>query len=137
MPLTVRGVEGTPDRTDRHRLKWICDACPDRKTGKRPLIFESDYPECPSCGRNGLAQGIRLMTLIHLIVPSKYGPIVGQHGRRYFLACDRTRATTATPTNREACTNRTGMVNCDNCRSWMRTNNVSEIEDTLLLKERD
>jgi hypothetical protein len=133
--IPVIGVEGSKERTHKHPLTWICSNCVEPNT-KHPTRFTSDYPECPRCGTSGFP-GVRIMSLIHLMVPSKFGPLKGQHGRRYFLACDPQREHGGTPENREAITNKIQVINCVSCLAWVKKNVPSGIKDTLQLSVKE
>lgn len=58
---------------------------------------------------------VGLLVLTHLLIPSAKGPVKGQGGRRFAIACDQQRAYLATATNQEAVTDQAGIANCPGC----------------------
>ena len=104
-----------PDQTTKQPVVWCCanPTC-------RPVIgcfdFESDYPVCPKCGASGEPQ-IFKRTLIHLLLADERGVIAGAAGKRYRMACDKTRSHLATLTNGEAAVgiDNIEMANCPGC----------------------
>ncbi len=80
------------------------------------LYFEflSEHDKCPKCTYDG-APMINKRALIHLLLEHPRGPIVGQIGKRWFMACDPTRTTMATHDNGEACTGDSMAANCPEC----------------------
>jgi hypothetical protein len=47
--------------------------------------FEAREGECPECGAR--APAVVQLTLVHFIHQKKGGPVGGQHGRRWAMAC--------------------------------------------------
>lgn len=107
-----------PDQTTKQPVIWTChnpDCAPKDRTD---FPFESDYPICPKCKADGYPI-VQKVTLIHFLLPTVNGPIVGQY-RRYCLPCDPTRDNTATATNGEAATDHPHLVNCPGCLREMQ-----------------
>lgn len=103
-----------PDQTTQQPVVWRCPN-PDCLNSSLDswFEFESEYPTCPKCGLQPPA--IQKRVLIHLVVMDTKGPIVGQLGLRYRMACSPRRVVLATHTNGEAATNDLAQVNCPGC----------------------
>lgn len=103
-----------PDQTNKQPVIWRCPnpMCAEQSTDSW-YEFTSDYPECPKCGLT--APAVSKRALIHFLAMDMQGPIVGQMGLRYVLACSPTRVVLATFTNGEAATNYPSQVNCPGC----------------------
>lgn len=95
---------GIVDHTDPLRLN---------QPGVRYFEFAGDYPECPKCG--SCAPSVQKRALIHLLVRDKKGPVVGEHGLRWRMACDPKRTHLATESNGEAATGDSTCANCPGC----------------------
>lgn len=80
----------------------------------RSFDFESQYPTCPKCSYTG-PPVVNKRSLIHVLLQDRNGPIVGEKGLRWFIACDPKRRTLATTTNGEACTGNSSQANCPGC----------------------
>lgn len=103
-----------PDQTTKQPVVWRCPnpECFESNLS-RYYEFESEYGECPKCGLK--EPYVRKRVLIHVLVRDKGGPIVGNLGLRYRLACDPKRVTLATATNGEAATGDVTTANCPGC----------------------
>lgn len=103
-----------PDQTTTQPVVW---QCPNPDCKDTPLDyyfeFESPYPECPKCGLGPPA--VQKRVLIHYLVRDSKGPIIGQMGMRYRMACMPRRMQLATGTNGEAATGDPNQVNCPGC----------------------
>jgi len=82
--------------------------------GEPYFDFQSDYPKCPKCSLGPPA--VEKRALMHLLVRDPKGPVVGQLGLRYALACDKKRDYLATWRNGEAATGSPKDVNCPGCK---------------------
>lgn len=83
------------------------------RPGVRYFEFAADYPECPKCGSGPPA--VTKRALIHLLVRDKKGPILGDMGLRWSMACDPKRTHLATEDNGEAATGNSLAINCPGC----------------------
>jgi hypothetical protein len=105
------------DRTTKQPVRAYC-LNPECRESSDDQRYEFDAPHdkfcCPKCGADGPLM-VGLLTLIHLLVSDRKGPVVGSEGRRYRLACSATRAHLATTTNNEAATGYVPAVNCPAC----------------------
>lgn len=91
--------------------RYRCAACrkPEYPWG---LEFASHEPKCPECGATGPAAIVELLT-IHLYAPDPAnGPIIGEHGRRFRVACK----PNATNPNGVPCTSEANVVTCQECK---------------------
>lgn len=114
MSIIVPGGIAHPDQTTKQPVIWRCPNPECRESNLANYYeFESDYPECPKCKLGPPA--VRKRVLIHILVRDPKGPIAGQYGLRYRLACDPKRWQLATPTNGEAATGDIAAANCPGC----------------------
>jgi len=93
----------------------------DRVTGQphRFFDFESDQPVCPKCGLG--APHVAKRALIHFLLRDPAGPIQGEMGLRYKIACDHKREVIATTDNGEAGTGDLAACNCAGCLRFVGT----------------
>ncbi len=103
------------DRTEKQPVIAICRNPECREDGKQFEFFVTDdHFCCPKCGANREPM-LALKVLIHLLVPHPQGPIQGQGGKKFVIACDDRRAYLATVTNKEAATGSPLLANCPTC----------------------
>lgn len=104
------------DRTQSVPMIWLCRnlECSEQ-IGRAEFRFASDEPKCPKC-KSGPTDtpGVRLMALVHLLIPTKGGKIPGQYCK-WSLACSPDRDYLATETNNEAATDDIQAANCPEC----------------------
>ena len=103
------------DRTKHQPITWRCFNPECAAVGQRCYDFTADSPQCPKCGANPPFVAAR--ALIHMLVKDKSGPIPGDFGVRYKLACEGKRDYLATMTNEEAASGDSRVVNCPGCLS--------------------
>lgn len=76
------------------------------------LEFEAAEPQCPRCKATGAFAILELVN-VHLYAPDQSnGPIVGEHGRRFRVACK----PNATNPNGVPCTGDPNAVTCAECK---------------------
>lgn len=110
------GIIVPRDRTTHQRASGFCrnPKCVPKGRGEFNFVVEDDLFSCPKCGANASPM-VGLNTLIHFLLPTPKGKILGAGGLRYNLACDVERAYLATVTNDEAATGDIECVNCPGC----------------------
>lgn len=112
--MAMQGINPHPDQTTKQPVVW---RCPNPECFDTDLDyffeFKADEPVCPKCGLGPPA--VQKRVLIHFLVRDSKGPIYGQMGLRYRMACDARRSYLATPTNGEAATGDPTSVNCPGC----------------------
>ena len=115
------------DRTIRTPARAICRNPECQEPGKRRFEFSVKHGavECPKCSASKSPM-ICLMVLTHLLVKDPDGMIQGDHGWKYKLACDKTRAYLATATNLEAATACEDVYNCPHCAEYILKNKNSK-----------
>jgi len=101
------------DRTKHQPIVWRCFNPECFERGAKVFDFERDAPKCPKCGAE--APFITARALIHVLIRDENGPIPGEHGKRYRVACDAKRDYLATLTNEEAATGNPSAANCPGC----------------------
>jgi hypothetical protein len=102
------------DRTCRQPVTAYCTYKKCLVNGKRFEFPTEGNVHCPKCGATE-APTIGLLALVHLMVEDPAGPIPGEGGLRWRLACDPTREHLATVTNMEAASDQIVAVNCPGC----------------------
>lgn len=104
-----------PDRSTRNTCVGFCRNPKCRVDGNQ-FKFEVRHHHivCPKCGANQEPM-VGLITLIHFLVQVDGGPLRGQGGIPYALACDEKRAYLATISNDEAATGDIDVANCPQC----------------------
>ena len=103
-----------PDQTTKQPVVWCCPNPECRESNLESYYaFESDNPECPKCGIE--PPYVTKRVLIHFLLRDRKGPIVGQFGLRYKIACAPVRSFIATLTNGEASTGDIRAANCPGC----------------------
>ncbi len=109
-PLVLEG------QTLKQPVVWRCrnPECKEISTA-RYYEFEGEYPECPKCKCGPPTVSKR--ALIHLLIRDNKGPIVGEFGLRWKMACDHKRVTLATEDNGEAASGDSSAINCPTCLS--------------------
>lgn len=103
------------DRTTKQPVKALCRN-PECAGEGMYFEFEAQHDRfaCPKCGANK-PPTIDLLVLTHLLVRNPQGPIEGEGGLRWQIACDTRRAYLATATNLEAATTAKEVANCPGC----------------------
>ena len=113
----MAGILIPNDRTTKQQPRGYC-VNPDCLEVSDATRFEFDVNNnrfcCPKCG-NDRSPGVGLLVLTHLLIRDSKGPIIGDMGLRYRLACHADRAYLATVTNLEAATGDVGVCNCPGC----------------------
>lgn len=103
------------DRTEKQPVVAICRNPECSVDGRHHEFFViNDHFACPKCGADREPL-VTLKVLIHLLVSHPQGPIIGQGGKRWCIACDSERAYLATVTNKEAATDQHTIANCPTC----------------------
>jgi hypothetical protein len=112
----VTGIVLPQDRTQRQPARCYCynPECKPVDADRYEFETEHDYFECPKCGANEPPM-VGTLVLIHLLKRNRMGPIKGDGGLRYSIACDEKRAYLATRTNLEAVTTVPSVSNCPGC----------------------
>lgn len=108
-----RGPQVLGGQSTKYPVFWLCMNPDCREHERGAFVFRSDYPECPKCGCG--APTVQKRALVHLLLRNNKGPIVGDLGLRWELACDTKRDYLATIDNGEACTGDSRHVNCQAC----------------------
>lgn len=105
------------DRTIKQPSKAFCRN-PKCRTDGKEFVFKVEHAdvECPKCGADRVPM-VGMLTMTHLLVPDPKGPVRGQGGLTYKMACESDRAYLATATNLEAATDNPKVVTCDGCLS--------------------
>tara|TARA_R110000803_G_scaffold192716_1_gene255609 strand:+ start:210 stop:644 length:435 start_codon:yes stop_codon:yes gene_type:complete len=128
------------DRTVKQPSQGFCRNPACVESGRRYTFeIENNHAACPKCGADR-APFVGLLVLTHLLIQDKDGPIDGDSGLRYLIACDTTRAYLATVTNKEAATDNESLYNCQGCaEAFLRHKNnrtlVSETTANQILTE--
>ncbi len=126
-----------PDQTNKQPVVWMCQNADCTGPLRRSFDFISDYPICPKCGADG-DPTVQKRVLIHLLVRDPKGPIAGERGSRWRLACDGTREHLATHTNGEAATGDPTQINCPGCTAHLgrgiKSGAIAITQDSELLK---
>ncbi len=123
----MSGILLPQDRTQKQVVRGYCynpecrnhyvdEAHPDWRVqdGRFEFEVENDHFQCPKCGANK-GPMVGALVLIHLLTRDKMGPIEGEGGLRYKIACDAKRAYLATFTNLEAVSTAIEVANCPGC----------------------
>jgi hypothetical protein len=111
------GIQIPRDRTKRQPVRGYCfnpECLVDSDDSRFEFDVEHDRFCCPKCG-NDRAPGVGLLVLTHLLVRDPKGPIHGDMGQSYRLACHKDRAYLATVSNLEAATGDVEFCNCPGC----------------------
>lgn len=112
-------LKTNPDALQLHKkqpIVWRCLNPHCRPDKFRPTImfdFESDEAKCPKCSL-GPPMVVK-RALIHMLVMIENGPIVGDMGMRYRVACDAKRDYVTNGRDGEAGTGDIRQVNCPAC----------------------
>lgn len=113
----MSGILIPRDRTKRQPARGYCynpECREDSDQDRFEFDVEHDRFCCPKCG-NDRPPGVGLLVLTHLMIRDPSGPIHGDMGQNYMLACDQKRAYLATVTNLEAATGDPAYCNCPGC----------------------
>ena len=111
------GITIPRDRTTRQPARGFCfnpECLEDSDNDRFEFDVEHDKFCCPKCGNNR-PPGVGLLVLTHLLIRDNKGPIHGDMGLSYRLACHKDRAYLATVTNMEAATGDPEFCNCAGC----------------------
>lgn len=104
-------------RTQSQPLEWVCTnpECiqTDEERKNHYVRFVSEKPKCPRCTQEG-PPVIKLLALVHLLLPDPKGKIQGQY-KRWRIACDKDRDYLALTDNNEAATDVPAAANCPGC----------------------
>jgi hypothetical protein len=87
------------------------------------LDFEGTEPKCPRCAAGPPA--VQALVHIHLLVLDPEGPILGEFGRRYHVACK----PEATNPRGAPCTGETVAVTCPLCKQTNDYKAVKAVEE--------
>jgi hypothetical protein len=90
---------------------------------------------CPKCGNNR-APGVGLLVLTHLMIRDRNGPIHGDMGQSYRLACHKDRAYLATVTNLEAATGDIRFCNCPGCLKVANEMKIKTCQGVALMESK-
>ena len=131
----MAGIIVPGDRTTSQPGRGYCYNPECVEPGKDRFEFdvEQDGFSCPKCGSDDPGS-VGLLTLIHLLVRDKAGPIQGSRSR-YRLACDPTRVLLATPTNNEAASGDVKAVNCPGCLEAAVRENITGSQGWSLVRK--
>lgn len=123
----MSGIALPDDRTIAQPSIGFCRNPQCREVSNQEFTFavEHGWFSCPKCGANKPPM-VGLLTLTHLLTPDKQGPILGDSGIRYKIACATKRAYLATATNQEAATDNPAFVNCLGCVEQIRKLNIKQ-----------
>lgn len=111
----MSGIIVPHDRVDKYARGYCYNPeCIEPGVDRYEFKVEHDRFCCPKCGANK-GPLVGLLVLTHWIARDPKGPIEGEGGLRYKLACDTKRAYLATFTNMEAATPVLEIVNCPGC----------------------
>ena len=123
------------DRIATQPAKGFCrnPACRERSDQEFTFRVEHDRFACPKCGANA-APMVGVLTLTHLLIPEKGGPVIGTGGLQYRIGCDAKRAYLATWTNDEAVTDNPHIANCEGCLKEAERLNIKRETGWVLSK---
>ncbi|TWU22454.1 hypothetical protein Pla52o_35100 [Novipirellula galeiformis] len=112
----MSGIIVPEDRVLSQPVTGFCrnPRCREKSNQEFRFKVEHDLFSCPKCGANS-APMVGVMTLTHMLVPDPDGPVRGNGGVRYVIACDSKRAYLATVSNDEAVTDNPKVANCPGC----------------------
>ena len=113
----MAGILIPRDRTTRQQARGYCfnpECREDSDQDRFEFDVEHDKFCCPKCG-NDRPPGVGLLVLTHLLIRDRKGPIHGDMGQSYRLACHKDRAYLATVSNLEAATGDPQFCNCPGC----------------------
>jgi hypothetical protein len=115
--LRSNGVHIPAERSIKQRQFAYCTNPECRENGAEyHWEIKHDWTCCPKCGANQ-APMVGILAKIHLMVRDKTGPLQGNGGLRYRLACDtkKNREGISTLTNYEVATDQKEVCNCQDC----------------------
>ena len=109
-----QGVRKLDGQTTKQPTVWRCQN-PDclESSLDRFYEFERDEPTCPKCGLTEPA--VIKKALIHFLIRDSKGPIRGDMGMNFRMACSPMRAYIATTENGEAGTGDISAATCPGC----------------------
>lgn len=112
----MSGIKVPGDRTLMQPVVAFCrnPECMEESGKRFEFYVENDRFVCPKCGGDKPGM-VAVKVLTHLLIPHNQGPVRGQGGRRFVIACDDKRAYLATATNLEAATDQEAVANCPGC----------------------
>lgn len=106
-----------PDRTLKQPVTFRCQN-PECAENGQYFEFDGTDDKCPRCTSSG-PPFVIVLTLVHLLIGNPNGKILGYGGKRFSMACDFSRESLATFTNKEAATSEGASVTCPGCKSEM------------------
>jgi hypothetical protein len=112
----MSGIAIPSDRTTKQPVRAYCynPECKPVDGDRFEFGVSNDRFACPKCGAF-LPPMVGVLSLVHLLVRDPKGPIIGEGGLRWRLACEERRAYLATVTNNEAATVVREVANCPGC----------------------
>lgn len=118
--------------------RFRCYNCPDRRPHRygKYREFEADdpAPACPACG--AMEPAVQILTDIHLLIVDPQGPIYGQSGLRYRIACEPRRDILAVPLGEHyAATPEIRAVTCPSCLGTPDAQAMRKAFPHLLMEE--
>lgn len=117
MATSSSGIVIPNERTHKQKNYAFCcnPACAEEGQEFR-FEIENTLSPCPKCGAYE-APMVGILAKVHLLVTDRNGPIKGQGGIRYRIACDHTgkRNYISTETNHELATGDRKTANCLDC----------------------
>lgn len=119
----MSGIAIPHDRTTKQQVMGYClnPECKPNPQTNQYFTFEVEHDRfaCPKCGAYKQPYvGVQVLT--HWLVQDPKGPIEGDGGLRWRIACDNDRAYLATFTNLEAATRAVEVANCPGCLTHRR-----------------
>lgn len=117
----MSGIVIPADRTSKQKVSGYClnPQCKPNPHTNDYFVFEVEHDRfaCPKCGAfKPPYVGVQVLT--HWLVRDPKGPIEGEGGLRWKLACDHDRAYLATFSNLEAATAAVEVANCPGCLTY-------------------
>jgi hypothetical protein len=116
----MSGISIPHDRTTKQQVMGYClnpDCKPNPHTNDYfSFAVDHDRFACPRCGANK-PPFVGVQVLTHWLVQDNKGPIEGEGGLRWKIACDQDRAYLATFSNLEAATKAFEVANCPGCKN--------------------
>lgn len=123
------------DRTTKQQPVGFClnPECFDSSDQQR-FEFRAEHSPvtCPKCGANQSPM-VGLLALVHHVIKTPQGKIVGMGGLRYGLACDPGRSFIATITNNEHGSGDIQAVNCPGCLAAYERNKPTAVNGQSLI----
>lgn len=130
----MSGILLPRDRTTKQRPTGFClnPECFESSDQQRfEFPVEHDRTACPKCGADRSPM-VGLLSLVHHVIRTPKGKIVGVGGLKYGLACDPGRSFIATVTNNEHGSGDISAVNCPGCLAAHQQNNTPAVSGMSL-----